>query len=220
VEKSMCKSVQPFSLHLDERIGSTPWTPPPEIDNASYRKFAETIGHGYSPEGMFHFFGPDTRRSHSFAAWNAPDLWRQAFLSDLNWTAIAEDAFGHQFCIRADGRRPAVKVVSLWRGTFSLVANSFDDFIRDIVVDPEGWKSLKELYDSIVCRPGMEFQPFKHLSPDVPPMIAPLDQELNYNWTDSGANASLLAQVYAQTKNLPPGTRISQINISPIDPVT
>ena len=101
-----------------------------------------------------------------------------------------------------------------------MVANSFEDFIRDIVVDPEGWKSLKRLYDSIVSKAGMKFQPFKHLSPDVPPMIAPIDQEPDYDWTDSVANASLLAQVYAQTKNLRPGTRISQINIRPIDPAT
>ena len=197
--------------------GSKPkaWKPSIGFANESYNKFTESGGQGYTPDGLFHFFGPDGPTGHSLAEWNKPELWRGAFLSDLSWTAIAEDAFGYQFCMRADGRRPVVKVISLWAGDFILVGNSFEGFIRDVVLDTDGWRGFKERYAKITGEIGMKFQALKHLAPEIPPLLAPVDQEASFKWTDSVANASLLAQVYTQVKDLPPGATISQVIIQP-----
>lgn len=175
------------------------WTPSIQVEHKEYLAFARLGGHGYTSDGMFHFFGPDGPVQHNLVLWNEPGLWRSGFGLDPKWCAVAEDAFGGQFCIRTDASRPVVKYLSLLDGAFGLVANTFERFIANIVTDPNGWKELKSLHAKIRTVSGNEFRPFTHVSPLIPPLLGgSADKGQDFEVVDAAVNASILAQVYAQ----------------------
>ncbi len=132
--------------------------------------------------------------------WNEPSIWRGAFLKDASWYAVAEDVFGYQFCLRIDGRRPVVKALSLWDGTFILIANSFTEFIERIVLTPTAWVSMRARYRMLMDHPSMQFRPLSHLTFEIPPLLNSEGPTGKFEWMDSTTNASILAQVFAQTK--------------------
>src|SRR5437763_1154091 len=117
----MSDPIKTFSsmLRVPDGMAAQPWRPQLSIKNAEYLKLTELGGHGYTIDGLFHVFGPDGPVDHSLASWNAPEIWKRYLLEGFDWVAIAEDAFGHQFCLRPDARRPAIKMLSLWSGSFT-----------------------------------------------------------------------------------------------------
>jgi hypothetical protein len=199
------------TLIVPDGATSGPWEPP--INDRQYVEFTRCGGQGYTRDGFFHFFGPDGPPEHSLSLWNERGIWRGRFLADLAWLAVAEDAFGYQFCMRLDGRRPVVKVVSLWSGAFTLVGNTFEGFLNDVVKRPDGWSSLKARYCEICANEAMTFRPLHHLSPKIPPLLeaAGSDDSMAFEWVNSTVNASFLAQVYDQVRHLPPGAQVQSV---------
>jgi hypothetical protein len=182
-----------------------------------YAKFSASGGSGYTKDGFFHFFGGQGPVEHDLYAWNEPSVWQTFFDLRPGWLAIAEDAFGHQFCMRPDGRRPVVKVLSPWTGDFSLIANSFEDFLRDFLLGTESWSSLHEQYQAIISRPSMRHRQFCQLTPLVPPILGgDGDDPTQFEWLGSSVNMSMLGQLFAQLKNVEPGTLINKLEIDKV----
>lgn len=191
------------------------WTPSMECRDKEYLQFTSLGGEGYTNDRFFHFFGPTGPVQHSLVLWNDPKIWRRMLLPDLNWVSIAEDGFGNQFCMRFDGRRPVVKELSIWTGEFNLVGNSLSQFIEDFILDPTTGRELKEYYQRNVQEYG-GWRPYHHLSPCIPPLLSvgTADGVDEYEWTEASANISFQAQVLANIRKVPPGTKISRIKLT------
>ncbi|HEX8324044.1 MAG TPA: SMI1/KNR4 family protein [Tepidisphaeraceae bacterium] len=190
------------TLRMPDGSVPVPWCPRFPFAQEEHICFARSGGQGYTADGLFHFFGESPLSGHDFESWNDVGVWRQAMFSDLQWFSIAEDAFGYQFCMRPDGRRPVVKALSLWDGSFTLIANTFTDFIVRIVLDETSWCSMRNRYSVFIKQNGMAFRPLAHLSFKVPPLLSrgDIDHDV-FEWTESMANASVLSQVLAGRKS-------------------
>jgi hypothetical protein len=160
-----------------------PWHLPGPCVPESYAAFTSAGGGGYTSDGMFHFFGGGGPEEHDVRRWQAVAKCQGLFGVDPAWAAVAEDVYGNQFCVRTDGRRPVIKMLSLWTGEFSTVAGDFEAFLRDIVLPTDIWKPLRDRFRRIVARPGMEFRRFAHLSPTPPPCLGGTTGDDAFEWT-------------------------------------
>jgi hypothetical protein len=168
-----------------------------------YRAFINRCGGGYVCNRYYHFFSLHGPVGDNLLLWNEPAFWHKHFDIDSDWYAVAEDVFGTQFCIMKSGRRPVVKALMPDSGSFSLVANTFEDFVTDIVLG-ELWRTSQpiatKIFDSFSPVPML-----KHISPKVHPLLGGIaNGPSDYELCDSAASIALASQIVSQIKHLSP----------------
>jgi len=192
------------------------WAPAGIVGQDAYMAFCHSGGAGYTPDGFFHFFGSAGPVEHSLEEWNSSTQWHQHFDVDAAWFAFAEDVFGHQFCLRRDGRRPVVKVLDPWLGSFTMAANGFGHFVSGIVLGDKIWEPLRSLYRKTARLPGMQFRKYCHLSPKVAPVLGgSADFPDDFEWCSSSTDISLLGQLHFALKDVPPGSVVERVDVDP-----
>ncbi|MEM1013457.1 MAG: hypothetical protein AAGI46_14700 [Planctomycetota bacterium] len=163
----------------------------------TYRAFIDREGHGFTEDGMFHFFGASDSISHDIEKWNDWSVWRHAFPAiKSEWMSFAQDVFGNQFFLRRDGKFDRVKMLALWTGTFTIAAGSFQEFIECIVVDPEVWMFAREKHrDLVQSGLGDREKEFDHLVHKIPLFLGGDLAASNFEWCDGAANMSIISQL-------------------------
>jgi hypothetical protein len=104
--------------------------------------------------------------------------------------------FGNQFYIRRDGRREAVKMLSMLTRQFTTIAGDFDGFLMDIVIDPEIWRPFRDQYQRISALDGMRFRLFHHLAPKIPLFLGGAGADPDYDWIHSVVNVTIVGQLH------------------------
>jgi hypothetical protein len=191
--------ISQLSCHGTSGSVAKPWHVPGG-QHPSYDRFAAEGMSGYTIDGMFHFFGPDGADGQNIVGWERATQWHSLFGIENIWVSVVEDIFGNQFCIRRDGHREVVKMLSILNGEFVTIASDFDGFLLDVVIDESTWQPLRNRFQHILAREGMHFRALHHLSTRVPVILGGSDDYENYEWIDSIVNITVLGQVLQQVR--------------------
>lgn len=181
----------------------------------SYRNFLDKCNGGYASDGYFHFFGLTGPLQHNVISWNQSD-WRKWYSLEDSWFIFAEDIFGFQYFIKTKGRKGSIYMLDCFRGGVHFMADSFDNFVRDIVDDPteEVIAESKKIAKGYFKSTKQNWEPFVHLSHKTPLILGGDERDINnIEVCDSIVNLTILGQLIDQTNKLKPGTIINDIQI-------
>lgn len=100
--------------------------------HATHKALLQRRNGGYFWGGALHVFGAcDEPDFHSLIAWNTPETWRELYGEDLEGLFFfAEDAFGDQFALDAQGHVLRLKAES---GALEELADDFDQWVLIVV---------------------------------------------------------------------------------------
>ncbi|MHC4345289.1 MAG: T6SS immunity protein Tdi1 domain-containing protein [Planctomycetota bacterium] len=137
-------------------------------------------------------------------------------LSDWRWLIGATSqpilitSLGDAFLQESDG---AVYWLKVGEGSYEKIASSGDEFQRQLKsgTSIDDW-FLPQLVGDILAS-GVRFGPNQCLSFKKPPFLSGEYERNNFEVTDLAVHFSILGQLYQQVKDLPEGTRISDIKI-------
>lgn len=115
---------------------------------------------------------------------------------------------GDAFLIVPDG---SIHVLDVGSGEFNHVADNRDDFADRIAENADGWL-LKYLIDECAAS-GKFLGDGQCYGYKVPPMLGGKYTVDNLEPTDLSVHYHLLAQISEKTRNLPAGTRVSQMDL-------
>ena len=154
-------------------------------------------------DGGLRVFGVTGQVVADVATWNKPDGWRAAYgeLAD-QLLFFAEDVFGNQFAF-AEGR--IVRFLAE-TGEQEFMADSFEEWLRTILADPEEELSLWLL--RAWRTPGNAVQTGEHLCPKMPFIAGGAYEPENLYVLDRAASMIFKGDFASQTKNVPDGGRI------------
>jgi hypothetical protein len=180
----------------------------------NYRHFLSLSNGGYTPDNFFHFFGTDGVLGHNVFLWNDVNQWKHYYRLNDDSYIFCEDIFGSQYAFDIRGNRRVVKVLVPDGGRIRLCANTFEEFLRDIVMDDALNRELRELARSFFDYSGETFRAFSHITCILPSSIGGNDRDLsNLVLVDSAANMSILGQLTDALRDVPPGTRFRDVRI-------
>ena len=101
-------------------------------------------------------------------------------------------------------------------GKTYFMADSYDNFVKDIVDDPSGEINgeTKEIVKRFFKITKQNWEPFVHLSYKIPIILGGSETDINnLELCDSIVNLTILGQLINQIKKLKPGTIIKDIQI-------
>jgi len=210
-----------FSLNQEERnifgpdIVQTMDDLPEDLPD-SYKQLLGKTNGGYTEDKYFHFFGLIGPLQHNVIEWNNLDLWNEYFEFSSNWFVFAEDIFGDQYFFKRGSRKNAIYFLSSCSGQIYFAADSYKDFIEDVVDDREETMSEKIfLAKSFYKKYGFQYKYFQCLSYIVPPILNGKENDSdNLELCDSLLHIDFMGQLTSQLKNMKPGTVIREVIIS------
>lgn len=130
--------------------------------------------------------------------WTMPELF-------ILWLV---NRFGDLFMVYGDG---SVHMLDVGSGTFSRLANSQDQFaeLLDTGENADVWLMIG-FVDACVAA-GIRLGPNQCYGYKIPPMLGGAYDVANVEPTDLSVHYSFLAEIHAQTKDLPDGTKIRAV---------
>jgi SMI1/KNR4 family protein SUKH-1 len=154
-------------------------------------------------DGALRVFGVTGQVVPDIASWNTPDGWRAAYRELAERLLFfAEDVFGNQFAF-AEGR--IVRFLAE-TGEQEFMADSFEEWVRAIIADPDEELSLWLLRSWRT--PGNTVQPGEHLCPKVPFVVGGAYEPENLYVLNRAASMDFKGDFASQTKNVPDGGKI------------
>ncbi len=174
----------------------------------------ETNG-GLTEDKVFHFFGIKGYLRHNVIEWNKAGLWKKHYDLDEQSFIFAQDLFGDQYFFKRGNRGNAIYFLNPSNGQTYFTADTFADFIEDVVDDSEEMLVEKlAIARNFFNKYSLDWEPFKHLSYKHPPILNGSEEDPdNIELCDSLANLSFTGQLIEQLKNVPEGTVVKDVQI-------
>lgn len=149
--------------------------------------------------------------------WNGPNGWRQDWPSLPPGVVFASDWQGNLFMF--DPRRMAtgersIAWLAIGTGEYEVLDQSFSEFVGSVL--PRMWRDILDLstfsswLDSGGSIPASEWC----IGHKIPLLLGGSNDVGNFEPLDLQLWVSFAGQVYEQTKDLPPGTKISEIKMA------
>lgn len=185
---------------------------PSEVPD-DFRHFLAVCNGGFAKDGHVHVFGANVCQAHDIFEWNERELWKRHFGLDDRFFVFAETMFGHQFGFLLDRQPTIIKMVSPVDGSLIRCPEHFYQFAHAYILDDED--EFDE--DLLLARRYFEAHggrcpPFAHLSYKIPPILGGSQVDIeNVEIVDSVTNLQFSGQIATQAKQLPPGTKIVDV---------
>lgn len=200
-------------VRVSEDLDSDPVALPNNLQE-DFRYFLSLCDGGYTSDKFFHFFGRKGPRNHNITEWNKREWWKNCFGLEDSVFIFAEDILGTQFAFDIRGDRKVVKMFIPTTGKLTLCANSFQEFIEEML-NESATLPLRQLAMNFFKVRHQEFRPFTHISCRIPPVLGGDDSDINnLELRSAVANLRIIGQINEQVKSLPSGTRIRDIQIN------
>lgn len=137
-------------------------------------------------------------------------------LDDWRWLVgnsvclLLVSAIGDMFLADTDGR---VFWLDTGTGQLQQIAESVGEFqrLRQLAEQADQW-FIPQLVGDLIAS-GIRLSPGQCYSYKMPPILGGEIEPNNFEPTDLSVHFSLLGQIHRQVKNLPPGTKITNIKI-------
>lgn len=172
--------------------------------HATHRALLKRRNGGYFWGGALHVFGACAEPEyHSLNRWNSDDLWRKQYGSAADGLFFfAEDSFGDQFALDANGK------VFAFRAERGLVEELADDFEQWLLIATEAPDELlgRQVFSRWATANGR--LPYGHQLQAYPPFLfAESDDEVELDAVEAVENMHFHAAIAQQLASIPEGAR-------------
>jgi hypothetical protein len=180
-----------------------------------YKRLFVTCNGGNTSDDYFHFFGLCGQIRHNVIEWNEVELWKRFYGLDDASFVFVEDIFGGQYFFKRGRRKNAIYLLDPDDGKTYFMADNFKNFVQDVIEDSDDvFAEEKTIAKAFFSIPENERKCLHHLSYEIPIILGGRQGDIgNLALCDSLANITILGQINAQCKSIPPGTVIKDVEI-------